>query len=64
VSGLNIIDTAISHNFDVLNRLAAQTGGQISYISAPSFVSKVSTRDILIDDPAVKALSEMGSMMA
>jgi lsr operon transcriptional repressor len=54
VGGLNIGSVAVQHNFDILNRLAVQIGGQSSYISAPSFVSKASTRDIIIDDPAVQ----------
>lgn len=54
IGGLDIGSVAVSHNFDVLNRLAAKTGGTSSYISAPSLVAKPSTRDALVDDPSVK----------
>lgn len=54
IGGLDIGPVAVSHNFDVLNRLAAKTGGTSSYISAPSLVAKPSTRDAIVEDPAVK----------
>lgn len=54
IGGLDIGSVAIAHNFDILTRLAAKTGGSSSYISAPSLVAKASTRDAIVEDPSVK----------
>ncbi len=55
--GLNITSSGpapSSHNFDVLNRLAAVCGGQSLYIPAPSFVSDPATRAALANEPAIR----------
>ncbi len=52
--GLSVGPAPSSHNFDVLNRLAAVCGGQSIYIPAPSFVSDVATRDALANEPAIR----------
>ena len=51
--GLDLKTTYPSHSFDVINRLASLTGGKSFYIPAPSFVSEVTTRDVLMNDPLI-----------
>lgn len=51
--GLDLKTANPSHSFDVIHRLASLTGGKSFYIPAPSFVSGVTTRDVLLNDPLI-----------
>ncbi len=51
--GLDLKTASPSHSFDVIHRLASLTGGKSFYIPAPSFVSGVTTRDVLLNDPLI-----------
>ena len=57
--GLRVEATPSSHNFDVLNRLAAGVGGLIHYIPAPSCVADESIRSALLEDPSVRESLEV-----
>ncbi len=52
--GLSAQPPAMAHNFDILNRLAAATGGEAHYLPLPGYVSAPATRESLLADPLVK----------
>ncbi len=53
--GLYVQPPALPHNFDILNRLAAATGGEAHYLPLPGYVSAPATRASLLADPLVQA---------
>lgn len=54
MGGLYFRPVEVSHNFDVLTRLAVLTGGEAYYLPLPTFVSEAATRDHLLADPLVQ----------
>ncbi|GAP08880.1 transcriptional regulator, contains sigma factor-related N-terminal domain [Bellilinea caldifistulae] len=54
MGGLYFRPVEVTHNFDVLTRLAVLTGGEAYYLPLPTFVSEPATRDHLLADPLIQ----------
>ncbi|WP_448335969.1 sugar-binding transcriptional regulator [Bellilinea sp.] len=54
MGGLYFRPVEMSHNFDILTRLAVATGGEAYYLPLPTFVSEPATREHLLADPLIQ----------